>query len=63
VEVYDYFKNSLDKKNGMLRKYLLGKNVDYCVRTVISAPLYNCDDPKEDTLILATNIPKLFRTG
>lgn len=48
VEVYDYFKNSLDKKNGMLRKYLLGKNVDYCVRTVISAPLYNCDDPKDN---------------
>ena len=32
----------------MIRRYLLGKNVDYCVRTVISAPLYNCDDPKDN---------------
>lgn len=48
VEIYDFFKNSLDKKNGMLRKYLLGKNVDYCVRTVISAPTYNCENPKDN---------------
>ena len=45
VSIYDYFKDKLDKKNGMLRKYLLGKNVDYCVRTVISAPLFIEDDP------------------
>ena len=45
VDIYDYFKDKLDKKSGLLRKYLLGKNVDYCVRTVISAPLFTEDDP------------------
>lgn len=48
VEIYDYFKEKLEKKNGLLRKYLLGKNVDYCVRTVISAPIYNCDNPMDN---------------
>ena len=48
VAIYDYFKNKLDKKNGMFRKSLLGKNVDYCTRTVISAPLFNQDDPKNN---------------
>lgn len=41
VDIYNYFKDKLDKKSGLLRKYLMGKNVDYCVRTVISAPVYN----------------------
>lgn len=48
VDIYDYFKDKLDKKSGLLRKYLLGKNVDYCVRTVISAPVFNQDDPKDN---------------
>ena len=45
VQIYDYFKMKLEKKNGMLRKYLMGKNVDYCTRSVISAPLYKSDTP------------------
>lgn len=45
VDIYNYFKDKLDKKNGLLRKYLMGKNVDFCTRSVISAPLYNEDDP------------------
>jgi DNA-directed RNA polymerase beta' subunit len=48
VDIYDYFKDKLDKKNGLLRKYLLGKNVDYCVRTVISAPTFVEDHPENN---------------
>lgn len=47
VDIYNYLKDRLDKKSGLLRKYLLGKNVDYCVRTVISAPVFNTDDPMD----------------
>lgn len=38
VEIYDYFKHKLEKKNGLIRKSLLGKSVTYGVRAVISAP-------------------------
>lgn len=48
VSIYDYFKDKLDKKNGLLRKYLMGKNVDYCTRSVISAPLFNEEDPADN---------------
>ena len=47
VEIYDYFKVKLEKKNGLLRKYLMGKNVDYCTRAVITAPTFHADNPKE----------------
>lgn len=45
VEIYDYFKRKLEKKNGMLRRFLMGKNTDYCTRSVISAPIYHADSP------------------
>lgn len=38
VEIYNYFKHKLEKKNGLIRKSLLGKSVDYGVRAVIAAP-------------------------
>ena len=47
VEIYDYFKMKLEKKNGMLRKFLMGKNVDYSARTVITAPLYHANRPTD----------------
>lgn len=43
VAIYDYFKHKLEKKNGMIRKYLMGKNVDYCIRTVITSPTYHAN--------------------
>jgi hypothetical protein len=48
LNIYNYMKDKLDKKNGLLRKYLLGKNVDYAVRTVISAPIFSANDPKDN---------------
>ena len=47
IDIYDYFKHKLEKKNGMIRKYLMGKTVDYCTRTVITAPLYHVDRPED----------------
>ena len=50
MNVYNYFKTKLEKKQGILRKYLMGKNVDYCTRTVITAPNYHAERP-EDNII------------
>lgn len=47
VDIYDYFKHKLEKKNGMIRKYLMGKNTDYGTRTVITAPVYHADKPDD----------------
>ena len=35
VEIYDYFKNKIDKKKGIIKQNLLGKSVDYGARVVI----------------------------
>ena len=43
VEIYDYLKNLISKKQGLIRKNLIGKSVDYGVRSVISAPTYSHD--------------------
>lgn len=47
VKIYDYFKTKLEKKTGLLRRYLLGKNVDFCTRTVITAPNFHTNKPTE----------------
>lgn len=47
VGIYDYFKHKLEKKNGMIRKYLMGKNVDYCTRTVITSPSFHGNRPED----------------
>ena len=50
VEIYTYFKGQISKKQGLIRKYLIGKSVDYGVRSVISAATYN-HDKFEDNII------------
>ena len=47
VEIYDFLKGQLEKKNGLIRKSLLGKSIDYGARAVISAPSFDTDR-KED---------------
>lgn len=44
VELYNYFKGKLEKKNGLIRKSLLGKSIDYGVRAVIAAPEFRCNN-------------------
>ena len=48
VEIYDYFRDKMKGKGGLLRRYLLGKSVDFCVRTVISDPIYHGDRVGDD---------------
>lgn len=50
VEIVDYFKNQISRKHGLIRKNLLGKSVDYGVRSVISAPTYS-HDRFEDNMV------------
>lgn len=47
VNIYNYFKEKLEKKNGILRKYLMGKNVDNCTRTVITAATFHAEKPTD----------------
>lgn len=47
VAEYDYLKKKLEKKNGMIRKFLMGKSIDYSVRTVITAPTYHANHPSD----------------
>lgn len=47
VAIYDYFKTKIDKKNGLIRKYLLGKSTDYTVRAVITAPTFHSERPED----------------
>ena len=45
VQIYKFFTSppNLSKKFGIIRSSLLGKNIDYSVRLVISAPTYDQD--------------------
>lgn len=47
VQIYDYFKQKIESKGGLIRRYLMGKNVDYGTRTVITAPSYHADLPSD----------------
>lgn len=47
VEIYDLLKGNLEKKQGLIRKSLLGKSVDYGSRSVISAPIFDAERPEE----------------
>ena len=50
VELYDFFKDKLAKKEGMIRRNLMGKSTDYASRCVISAARFNANTP-EDQLV------------
>jgi DNA-directed RNA polymerase beta' subunit len=41
VEIYEYLIQFLEKKDGLFKHDLMGKTVDYCTRSVISAPRVN----------------------
>ena len=41
VDIYNFLKEKQEKKNGVIRKSLLGKSIDYGVRSVITAPRFN----------------------
>lgn len=41
VDIYNLLKDKLQGKEGYLKKFLMGKSVDYCARVVITAVPYN----------------------
>lgn len=47
VEIYDLLKAKIEKKNGLIRKSLLGKSIDYGARSVISAPTFKANRPED----------------
>jgi DNA-directed RNA polymerase beta' subunit len=47
VEIYDLLKSKIEKKQGLIRKSLLGKSIDYGVRAVISAPVFKAEKPED----------------
>ena len=58
IDIYDFFKHKLEKKRGLIRKYLMGKNCDYCTRTVITAPTFHSDRTEDlYTNLRYTSIP------
>ena len=58
VEIYDKLTEELAHKNGIIRKFLMGKSVDYAVRSVISAPRINSNRWNEQKIPFAyTGVP------
>lgn len=47
VDVYNLLKSKIEKKNGYIHKFLMGKSVDYCSRVVITATPYISESPKD----------------
>jgi hypothetical protein len=47
VDIYDFFKGKIEKKQGIIRRSILGKSIDYGSRSVISAPVFNANRPEE----------------
>ena len=48
LDINNYYKNQISKKSGLIRKYLIGKNTDFGVRSVISAFNYNKNTIQEN---------------
>lgn len=46
-DLYDIFKNMVDKKRGIIKQSILGKNVDYGARLVISNTKFTAEKPSE----------------
>lgn len=46
-QIYQFFTGMLKLKQGFLHKSVLSKNIDYGVRTLITAPTYNADSWKD----------------
>lgn len=56
VDIYNFLKEKQEKKNGLVRKSLMGKSIDYGVRSVITAPRFDLKQ-KTMTSFKYTGIP------
>ena len=50
VEIYDYFKTRIAGKYGMIKRYLMGKSIEFGTRSVISSFSYN-NERLEDNMV------------
>ena len=53
VDIFNYFKELLATKQGLIRRSLLGKSTDWGVRSVIAAPSYNHERISDSMVSLA----------
>lgn len=61
VDVYNQLKAKIEKKNGYLRKFVMGKSVDYCTRVVITAADFRYDSWKAQPIDFEhTGCPLIF---
>lgn len=65
VEIYDYFiSDNIKGKNGIFRQALLGKNVDYASRLVISNYVYDAEQPEDENVRFRTSsVPLQYVVG
>jgi len=47
VDIYDFIKGKIERKEGLIRKNLLGRSEDYGSRSVISAPTFHAERPED----------------
>lgn len=50
VELHDYLTKKTSGKEGIIRKAIMGKTVDYAITNVISAPRFNADNYKDQMI-------------
>ena len=61
VEIYNYFKEKIEKKRGIVRQSILGKSVDYGLRVIISSPKFTYNSPEDMPVdFYHTGIPLSF---
>ena len=61
VDVYNLLKSKVEKKNGYLRRFVMGKSVDYCARVVITATDYRTETWKDQRIDFEhTGVPLSF---
>lgn len=58
LEIYTMLKAKIEKKNGFMRKSVMAKSVDYCVRTTITAAAHHANTVYDDQIdFLHTGVP------
>ena len=61
VDIYNLLKSKVEKKNGYLRRFVMGKSVDYCARVVITATDYRTETWKDQRIDFEhTGVPLSF---
>jgi hypothetical protein len=56
VEIYDYYKSLIEKKNGMFRKNLLGKSLTYGARVVVLTKIPNVAGLLAENAVIAVSL-------